>query len=142
MRLHDISVEGGEPRGCIEADFVVSERRLRLFATHLGLRAGERQAQVRQLAPALHREDADVRILAGDINEWRPGAGALRALRAVFGHSGGARSFPAGMPILALDRIYVTPRGVALPVEALRTRESRVASDHLPLVCDVGLTGL
>lgn len=139
VSLHDISVKGGEPRGCIEADFVFEGRRLRLFATHLGLRAGERLAQVRQLSPALHHDGADVRILAGDINEWRPAAGALRALHRVFGHSRRQRTFPAGMPVFALDRIYVTPRNIAVPAKAIRTLESRIASDHLPLVCDISL---
>lgn len=138
-RLHDISVKGGEPRGCIEADFVIDQQRLRLFATHLGLRSGERLTQVGQLTPSLKRDGADVCILAGDINEWRPAAGVSRALQRVFGHTSRRRTFPAGAPAFPLDRIYVKPRDVTMQVHAFRTRESRVASDHLPLVCDVSL---
>lgn len=141
VRLHDISVTGGEPRGCIEADFVIGERRLRLFATHLGLRTGERLAQVRQLIPPLSRDGADIRILAGDINEWQPLVGALRALRRVFGSASHPRTFPAGVPVIALDRIYVQPHNAMRRVKAIRTCASRVASDHLPLVCDIDTAG-
>ena len=139
VRLHDISVIGGEPRGCIEADFLVGNRRLRLFVTHLGLRAGERLAQVRQLTPSLLRDGADVRVLAGDINEWRPATRGLRALRRVLGHGSRQRTFPAGTPIFALDRIFASPQRAVRQVRAIRTRESRVASDHLPLVCELNL---
>jgi endonuclease/exonuclease/phosphatase family metal-dependent hydrolase len=142
VRLHDISVSGGEPRGCIEADFLVANRRLRLFATHLGLRAGERLAQVQQLTPSLLRDGADIRVLAGDINEWRPAARGLRALRRVLGHGSCQRTFPAGTPAFALDRIFAAPQQAVRQVKAIRTRASRVASDHLPLVCDLSLAGL
>lgn len=139
VTLHDISVRGGEPRGCIEADFQVGNRRLRIFATHLGLRAGERLAQVRQLTPSLLRDGADIRILAGDINEWRPAARGLRALRRVLGHGSRQRTFPAGTPVFALDRIFAAPQRAVRQVRTIRTRDSRVASDHLPLVCDLSL---
>lgn len=139
VRHHDISVRGGEPRGCIEADFVVGGRRLRLFATHLGLRAGERLAQIRQLTPSMLRDGADIRVLVGDINEWRPAAGVSRALHRIFGRGPRRRTFPARAPAFALDRIYVQPQNSAVKVEAIRTRDSRVASDHLPLLCDVNL---
>lgn len=142
VSLHDISVRGGEPRGCIEADFLVGKRRLRVFATHLGLRAGERLAQVRQLAPALSRDGADIRILAGDINEWRPAARGLNALRRALGQGSRRRTFPAGAPTFALDRIFATPQQAVRQVKAIRTRKSRVASDHLPLVCELDLAGL
>ena len=142
VRLHDISVKGGEPRGCIEADFAVGKRRLRMFATHFGLRGGERLTQARLLVPSLKRDGADICILAGDLNEWRPAAGVLRKLRGIFGYTSRRRTFPAGSPAFALDPIYVKPRHAAMQVKALRTREIRVASDHLPIVCEVTLTGL
>lgn len=139
VRLHDISVKGGEPRGCIEADFVIGERRLRLFATHLGLRTGERLKQVEQLAPALLRDGADVRVLAGDINEWRPGARVLRKLSGLLGSGSRRRTFPARAPVFALDRIYVKPGQAVVQSKVPWTSDSRVASDHLPLVCDLRL---
>ena len=138
-RLHDISVAGGEPRGCIEADFVIDECRVRLFATHLGLRADERLQQVRKLTPALASDTADVRILAGDINEWRPRGRVLRALREIFGPLPRRRTFPSHLPTIALDRICVSPGQALNDLKSGASADCRVASDHLPLVCDVVL---
>jgi endonuclease/exonuclease/phosphatase family metal-dependent hydrolase len=129
--------QGHRLRGCIEADFVIGDQRLRLFATHLGLRAGERQKQVRQLTRSLKKDDADVRILAGDINEWRPGGRVLRALQRVFGPHPSKRTFPSNRPAVALDRIYVSPTHAITDLRTVTTAECRVASDHLPVVCDV-----
>lgn len=137
LTLHDISVFGGEPRGCIEADFGIGNQRLRLFATHFGLRAAERLEQVRKLAPALSNDDADVKILAGDINEWRPNGRVLRALRRVFGPGPRRRTFPSRLPTIALDRVYVSPARALAELSTVTTTEARVASDHLPLVCDI-----
>ena len=139
VRLHDISVAGGEPRGCIEADYLAAGKRVRLFATHLGLRARERLEQVRLLTPALLRDGADIRILAGDINEWRPAARVTRKLQQIMGHRTRQRTFPARAPAFALDRICVNPHRAAVQAKAVRTRATRIASDHLPLVCDVRL---
>ncbi|WP_405242166.1 endonuclease/exonuclease/phosphatase family protein [Lentisalinibacter salinarum] len=136
-RLHDISVGSREPRGAIEADFEAGGRTLKIFVTHLGLRAGERRRQIRRLLPALDRGEADVQVLAGDINEWRPGAAASRLLTRSLGPVPLPRTFPAGAPLFALDRLYVTPRDVVVRVDAVRTRDARQASDHLPLVADL-----
>jgi len=138
-RLHDLSVDSREPRGAIEADFIVSGKTLRLFVTHLGLRAGERKRQLELLLPELEREDADIRVLAGDINEWRPGAAGNRILPAVLDPSPLPRTFPAGAPLFALDRIYVRPVDVVAALRAVKTPAARRASDHLPLVAELAV---
>jgi endonuclease/exonuclease/phosphatase family metal-dependent hydrolase len=135
--LHDISVRAGEPRGCIEVDVDIDDLHVRLFATHLGLRVRERLQQVERLAPALRRDDADLRILAGDINEWRPAGRALRALHEIFEPAPRRRTFPSHLPAIALDRILVAPRHALAEIRTVNNAESRMASDHLPLVCDV-----
>ena len=138
-RLHDLSVGSREPRGAIEADFVTGGGTLRLFVTHLGLRAGERHRQVRRLLGEVERGGADVRVLAGDINEWRPGAAASRLLARRLGPSPGLRTFPAVAPAFALDRLYVSPTDAVAERRAVRTPAARRASDHLPLVSDLTL---
>lgn len=135
--LHDISVPGGEPRGCIEVDVEIGDLHVRVFATHLGLRARERLRQIEALAPALERSDADLKILAGDINEWRPASSALRALHAIFDPVRARRTFPSYLPAFGLDRILVSPKEAIAKHRTVTTAESRVASDHLPLVCDI-----
>ncbi|HKL62310.1 MAG TPA: endonuclease/exonuclease/phosphatase family protein [Woeseiaceae bacterium] len=138
-RLHDLSVGPREPRGAIEADFLVAGRKLRLFVTHLGLRGGERKRQLELLRPELERDDADIRVLAGDINEWRPGAAGNRILPAVLDPAPLPRTFPAGAPLFALDRIYVTPGDVVAELQVVKTPAARRASDHLPLVADLAV---
>lgn len=136
-RLHDLSVGSREPRGAIEADFIVGGKTLRLFVTHLGLRAGERNRQLERLLPELERDDADIRVLAGDINEWRPGAAGNRILPEVLDPAPLPRTFPSGAPMFALDRIYVTPGDIVADVHAVRTPAARRASDHLPLLAEL-----
>ncbi|MEJ2604463.1 MAG: endonuclease/exonuclease/phosphatase family protein [Gammaproteobacteria bacterium] len=137
-RLHDISVPGREPRGAVEAEFTLGRKTLRLFVTHLGLRSDERAHQIRRLLPELERDDADIRVLAGDMNEWRA-AGASRALRRAFGGSLQRRTFPTVLPVLSLDRIYVTPPGALLNIRPVTDPPARQASDHLPLLAEIGI---
>lgn len=140
IRNHDLSVPGGEPRGAIEAVFDICGNRLQLIATHLGLRALERRRQVAQLLELLDATESDISVLTGDINEWRPGASALRDLAQRFDFCSRLRTFPAQLPALALDRIYVSPAALVLGHHVSRSQLSRRASDHLPIVCDLDVT--
>src|SRR5690606_15032407 len=44
--LHEIGIDRREPRGVIEAELEIDGTMLRLIATHLGLRPGERGRQI------------------------------------------------------------------------------------------------
>lgn len=61
-------------------------------------------------------------------------------LREVFRHAHGqhARSFPAGFPLLRLDRIYTRGVASAVPVPMPRRPWARL-SDHAPLAADIQL---
>lgn len=136
---HDLSVPGREPRGAIELALTHHQADLRLVATHLGLRPGERRAQIRQLLPLLEAGDAEVQILLGDLNEWFLWGRPLRWLRRVFGRLPAPATFPAHRPWFALDRLWVKPLEV---IDAIHVHDSplaRVASDHLPLVAELDL---
>lgn len=139
VQLHDLSIAGPEPRGAVDALFELAGRRLRLTATHLGLKSGERRRQARQLLRLLQPPEADISVLAGDINEWRPRSAVFRELASIFETRSSARTFPANAPVLALDRILVTPETVVTRVRAEKSRVARRASDHLPLVCDLDI---
>jgi endonuclease/exonuclease/phosphatase family metal-dependent hydrolase len=139
VRAHDISVPRAEPRGAIEADFNIGECHLRLVATHFGLRYPERLAQARQLLSDIDYGDADINVLAGDFNEWWPRSRSLQLFRGAFGPGSRARTFPSRMPMIALDRIYVEPQMAVVDVRAVTTAACRLASDHLPLICDLQL---
>ncbi len=78
-------------------------------------------------------------LLAGDFNDWRDHLTAQLVesldVREVLG---GARTFPALVPWLRMDRIY--HRGFeALSAGVLRGRSWARLSDHAPLVADLTL---
>src|ERR1700730_52785 len=134
------SVAGYEPRGAIDADFLVGDRVLRVIATHFGLHAGERQLQANRLMAVLgeraasNRRKPDAVLLMGDLNEWRGRSGAIRAFDRRLGPSAAARTFPSWLPVLALDRIYADGPAVLSDICVYHTPLARLASDHLPLV--------
>jgi endonuclease/exonuclease/phosphatase family metal-dependent hydrolase len=139
-RSLDLSVRDYEPRGAIDADMQFGDRTLRVIATHLGLRAGERRLQAGRLMTALaerstaNRRRADAVLLMGDLNEWRGRSGAIRVFDRRLGPSAAERTFPSWLPVLALDRIYADGPAVLRDVCVYRTPLARLASDHLPLV--------
>jgi endonuclease/exonuclease/phosphatase family metal-dependent hydrolase len=138
-RMHDISIPGREPRGVIEAEFALHELRIRFLTTHFGLRARERRKQVDKVLRIADDGEFDVDVLFGDFNEWRPGGYAVRALKKRFGRVPRLRTWPSRRPVLPLDCICVAPADVHRTVEVVNSAAARLASDHLPLVCDLRL---
>lgn len=133
---HDIAYRDREPRGVIEADFAYSNRSLRVLATHFGLQSQERRAQLERLLPLVSESSHDLTVLCADFNEWAPFSRTHRALSRVLGAAPAVRTFPSRLPALSLDRIYAAPGEVLTGLFAVRTAETRRASDHLPLVAD------
>jgi endonuclease/exonuclease/phosphatase family metal-dependent hydrolase len=132
VRLIDLSVPGREPRGAIDADLEVDGARIRVVVTHLGLRGAERRRQVVRLLRRLEEPRVGLALVLGDLNEWLAPARVLRCLRARFAGPA-VRSFPARLPLIALDRVLVQPPGALVDVHAHGSRLARVASDHLPV---------
>lgn len=133
VRRHDLSVAGCEPRGAIEVTVRAFGRSVVLFVTHLGLRSRERWRQCRRLAELIDERSADLRVLAGDVNEWNRFSRSLRVLGRKLGVSPAPRTFPARRPALALDRIWVSPRPRLVSLRVHDTPLARRASDHLPV---------
>jgi endonuclease/exonuclease/phosphatase family metal-dependent hydrolase len=133
-RKHDLTVNGFEPRGALEAELEIHGQRLRLLNTHLGLRYRERRQQVERILEIVEDGNEVPLVLMGDFNEWIPGLGCLEKLRKrfVFQHKGN-RTYPSYRPWLALDRVFVDPRRQLLKTEVLRNGLTRKASDHLPV---------
>ena len=137
VRLHDISLGAFEPRGIIDADIRVGDQTVRVLATHFGLWPTERNRQAMRLLEILPENPAQPLIVMGDMNCWVPGSPALRRLQARLGKSATMRSYPAPLPLLSLDRIWIQPAGYRLVVEAPRSRLAWIASDHLPMVATI-----
>jgi endonuclease/exonuclease/phosphatase family metal-dependent hydrolase len=137
VRRLNISVPGREPRGALTVELGIGGRTVRIVATHLGLRPGERRYQVRRLLTLVDPAAADVTIVLGDFNEWYIGARPLRWLTRRLGALPALSTFPSYRPLLALDRIWVHPLERVLQLRVHRSRTAGMASDHLPLVADI-----
>jgi len=138
----DISVGMQEPRGVIDLVCAPPSEAfngsLRFLATHLGLGAFERRAQLRRLQslvdnpPTNHQEG--LTALLGDLNEWIPGGLQLRRLQRRFAHTAKRKTFPVRRPLFALDRIMARGAGGPMTLTVVNTAATRTASDHLPLL--------
>lgn len=135
----DVTVEGREPRGILHATLQIDSVEVDFFNTHFGLKMSERRQQVKRLVAAAEGSPAATVIVVGDFNEWRSRAVALAQLEAAFGVTPRVRSFPAGFPVFALDRIWLRPRSALRHLRTLRTDLARLASDHLPVCAQVQL---
>lgn len=134
IRRHDFSYLSREPRGALEVDIAIGDRVVSIVVTHLGLRPIERRFQVRQMLGLLREIPAErMTVVLGDINEWLPMGRPLRWLHGMLGHSPAERSFPSGLPLFALDRVWVRPRRSLLAFTTHPSHTARVASDHLPV---------
>lgn len=141
VRQLDLAVWGREPRGALDV-VIDCGYKLRVLATHLGLRPWERRDQVARLLQALGEDEGEhgplTTVLLGDINEWFLWGRPLRWLHKHFRSLPARRTFPSAWPLLALDRIWVKPFGLVRRVQAHRSPAARLASDHLPLIADIG----
>jgi endonuclease/exonuclease/phosphatase family metal-dependent hydrolase len=138
VSLHNLSVTLREPRGAIDVDIDIGGHSLRVLATHLGLGRVERQFQTMQLVKLLDaRPVGESCLILGDTNEWLPWSRQLRWLHRRLGTAPAPASFPARLPFLKLDRIWLRSSLALHSVRAHRSAKSRHASDHLPVMAQI-----
>ena len=144
----DISISGPERRGMLHCELQVPGRSHNIHAicVHLSLMETHRTQQLKMLSDLVCQEipaRAPV-VVAGDFNDWRLRAHAQLArganLREVFVQANGqaARTFPARMPLLQLDRIYVRNTASHSPI-VLPGKPWSHLSDHAPLAAQIRL---
>jgi endonuclease/exonuclease/phosphatase family metal-dependent hydrolase len=146
----DASVGDAEPRGFLHA--VIQPPAgcapLHTICVHFALRESHRLAQLARLLGLVAGEvpAGAPLVLAGDFNDWR-GSMHRRLLREgglteIHAAANGrpARTFPARLPVLRLDRIYV--RDVRQRPSAVRSRDWSALSDHLPLAGEIKVPAL
>lgn len=144
---HDISISGPERRGMLHCVLQPPGHPLPVHAicVHLGLQESHRQQQLLKVCELIRTfpENEPV-VLAGDFNDWRNRAHEVMrrevGMHEVFVQACGRalRTFPASMPLLALDRIYVRNAAVHSPL-ALPKKPWDKLSDHAPLAAEIML---
>lgn len=143
----DVSVGSTEQRGLLHCVLDVPGQDIEVHAVcvHLGLLESHRQQQLRLLCELVtHAVPKGAPLLvAGDFNDWRHRAHRQLVrcgLSEVFHRRHGrfARTFPARLPLLRLDRIYVRNATAHAPM-ALPRRPWSHLSDHVPLAAEVQL---
>lgn len=146
----DVSSHRFESRGLLHAEIDVPgwPTPLHCVCVHLALTARARGRQLEYLRQRVERmvpADAPL-IVAGDFNDWYWRHRATHEfahplnMHEAFESDGGrpARSYPALLPLLRLDRIYV--RGFRVNATTVqRGRGWRHSSDHRALTCDLGI---
>ena len=142
FKNHDISSHAIEKRGMLHC--VISPKNwdedLHVICIHLGLFARWRHAQLKAIADYIeaHIPKDSPLIIAGDFNDWTSQAGKIFANRChlseVFESDTGthAKSFPAWLPFLKLDRIYT--RGFKVHQSSIHSqKQHQFLSDHAAL---------
>ncbi len=134
----DLTVPPFEPRGAILAAVLAGSVQVSIVATHLGMRQAERQKQMATLLSEIDKLEG-IAVLAGDLNEWNPLSPVIGKVKSVFGKQRSPCTFPARLPVLALDRILVRPPMFERAPCVVRSGTAGRASDHLPLEAVIGI---
>ncbi|HEU4346661.1 MAG TPA: endonuclease/exonuclease/phosphatase family protein [Actinoplanes sp.] len=128
---------GRHMRGAAFAACSVRGATFTVSGSHLATDPVERPVQAISWKLGLAGLEGPV-IAAGDLNEG-PGGGAWRTVADGFRTSESALTFPATLPRLRLDAIFVTPDISVERYEVVDAERARRASDHLPVVADLTL---
>ncbi len=138
----DISAHAFESRGLLHCELAVPglDQPLHAICLHLALSEKGRRKQLQRISAHIHElvPDNAPLIMAGDFNDWRQRAPRYLAeelgLQEVFEtvHGRHALSFPAALPMFALDRIYIRGFQVA-SARVMHGSRWRKLSDHAAL---------
>jgi len=137
----DVSAHRYESRGLLECEIELNNHQcVHCVCVHFGLFARGRREQTRMLIEHVQSRIPSGRplIIAGDFNDWQNQTSRTLAtelnVHDVFhlNHGRLARSFPARLPMLRLDRIYVRGFSV-LDSNVYVGKEWQRLSDHVAL---------
>ncbi|CAM8660818.1 ElsH Metal-dependent hydrolase [Oxalobacteraceae bacterium] len=161
---HDVSDHAFESRGILHCVLQIGGMPVHCYVVHLGLFAGSRRRQTAALIDAvMSTAPVDTPVLiAGDFNDWTNalsdtlcdqlqvteifdqhlssrGFGTyLRRLSGRGPKKTPARTFPAAMPVLQLDRVYMRGFEVESAQVLFGASWARL-SDHAPIIADLRL---
>jgi len=144
----DVSLMRSASRSLLHGTIEITEtkQKVHIICVHLGLFGREREKQLTTLIDRInsHVPINEPLIIAGDFNDWRSKAekhfttdlGVKEVFKSTTGNY--ARTFPAWMPLLTMDRIY--SRGLeVVNCNHLHGQPWRKLSDHIPLFAEFEL---
>jgi endonuclease/exonuclease/phosphatase family metal-dependent hydrolase len=147
----NISTNAFEKRGLLYCKIAISEKiNLNIICVHLDLLNRGRHIQYKMIQEYIHSLNLPPNaplILAGDFNDWNNQAKEAieNNLQMIEVHKSQhgilARTFPAALPILCLDRIYIKNMKVVHSYVLPKVEDNHF-SDHLPLFCEVQLNAI
>jgi endonuclease/exonuclease/phosphatase family metal-dependent hydrolase len=132
-----------DPRGALLVRVGRSGYRVWAISLHLGLKPGARRRNADELMSQILGLDGPV-LAGGDMNETPTGEAVVwlsERLWDAFAHAGegAGETFPSDDPRARIDYLFLNDRVEVERAVVLRGPEATAASDHLPLVADVGL---
>ena len=137
---------GGEQRGLREALIIVHGVPVRVYNTHLQHNSQlERTAQVRAIIEHIGDQEEPT-ILMGDLNA-RPGDPELAPLYAQFSDAwlvageGPGHTISTTNPTARIDYVFVSRDIAVVDATVPDNERTRVASDHFPVIADLGIPG-
>ncbi|HEY0191186.1 MAG TPA: endonuclease/exonuclease/phosphatase family protein [Kofleriaceae bacterium] len=142
----DLSIRFKKKRSALHAVLRVRhedvDRTVHVYNMHLGLARFERRIQLRKFLDShpfqnLHG-DTPV-VVGGDLNDVYGGLGDFLAPAGFRGIERRPLTFPAWGPVRALDAIFVRGDLDLVRLSRCDSDLARRASDHRPLVADIGL---
>jgi endonuclease/exonuclease/phosphatase family metal-dependent hydrolase len=134
-----------KPRGTLMAVVETPQGPILLAGGHLGLGERERHWQIDRLLsnPWFEKWGRLPALVAMDSNDWRnsleAGPCAANGFAQVTAPPSRFRSFPAYLPMASLDKVYVRGSITIEFAQVVRTKLTRRASDHLPVVVDFSI---
>jgi len=137
-----------EFRGAIWVMLDYQGTKINIINTHLSLWPKERLLQIKTLLDGDWLEHPDCSgpvILCGDLN-MVPNSPVYKEICKKFkdsqlmvdGHKP-LKTWFAGLPVMRIDHIFVTPEFCVKSIQVSHTALDRVASDHLPIIADLNL---
>jgi endonuclease/exonuclease/phosphatase family metal-dependent hydrolase len=128
-----------EPRVLLEADVNCGGEAMTVYVTHLSLNPWHHRKQTEEIM-SITSQCKHPHVILGDWN-MRPGSRPWRRLTEAYTDSwhvagqGKGATFPSGRPFVRLDYIFASPHYDI--VQSQVESSLQVASDHLPIWCDI-----
>ncbi len=139
LDVEAITIPSLEPRGAVCAHLRHDGQDFSVAAMHLDLSGLVRRRQVTAVREAMARHGS-AGVVMGDLNEWSPRAGALRAFGDDWTVLMPGRSFPSRRPLASLDRIVHSTHWEMAQCGVHHSALASVASDHLPVHASLKLS--